>query len=82
MTADDSDPGKQISVSTVWIQHSLEISRGGLPCHLSTLMSQKKKKVASVFAVFSCFKEGLVISTPFYMLELKPEVSFVTIFET
>lgn len=49
-------------------------------------MSQKKKKkVASVFAVFSCFKEGLVglvISTLFYMLELKPEVSFVTIFET
>lgn len=30
----------------------------------------------------SGMEEGLLISTLFYMLELKPEVSFVTIFET
>lgn len=47
-----------------------------------TKQNKKQSNVASAFAVFSCFKEGFLISTLFYMLELKPEVSFVTIFET
>lgn len=45
MTAEESDPGKQFSVWTLWAQHSRKTLRGGLPCHLQSLMSQKNKSI-------------------------------------